>query len=101
MARHRRGKRGFGKKNHAIPVAPLLPLVGVIANDFKSGANAANMNTFTEDITGYNMTTGKFNIMQATPFWGAEIAGIVVHKVAAKVGVNRYVKKLTMGYLEL
>jgi hypothetical protein len=70
-------------------------------NDMKGGVNAAAFNTLTEDITGYNMTTGKFNLAQAAPFWGGEIVGIVVHKAATKFGVNRYVKKLTMGFLEL
>jgi hypothetical protein len=101
MARHRRGKRGYGKKNRAIPVAPILPLAGVLMNDFKSGVNAANANTFTEDITGYNMSTGKFSIAQAAPFWGGEIVGIVVHKVASKTRLNQYIRKFTMGYLEL
>ena len=100
MARHRY-KKHRGRKNRAIPLAPLAPLVGVVMNDFSSGVNKANVSTFTEDIIGYNMGTGKFNIMQATPFWGATVAGIVVHKAATKFGVNRYVKKLSMGFVEL
>jgi hypothetical protein len=100
MARYRKKHRS-GKKNRAIPMAPLMPLVGVVLNDMKGGVNAASFNTLAEDITGYNMTTGKFNVSQAVPFWGGEIVGIVVHKAATKFGVNRYVKKLTMGFLEL
>jgi len=101
MARHKGKKRGFGRKNRAVAVAPLLPLAAVVMNDFATGVNKANAVKFTEDIIGYNMLTGKYDIMQATPFWGASIAGIVIHKAAAKVGVNRFVKKMTMGFLEL
>ena len=79
----------------------MMPLVGVALNDFSGGLNKGSVATFTEDIIGYNMTTGKFNIMQATPFWGATITGILVHKAAGKFGVNRYVRKLTMGFAEL
>jgi hypothetical protein len=99
MARHK--KMHGARKHKAIPVAPLLPLVGVVFNDMKGGVNAGSFGTLTEDLTGFNMSTGKFSMAQAIPFWGATIAGVVVSKAASRVGLNAHVSKLTMGYFKL
>ena len=52
--------------------------------------------------TGTTSATGVgFNPTHALPVWLGIGAGVVVHKLANKVGVNRYVRRASMGFLEL
>jgi hypothetical protein len=104
MARHRgKKRRGFGHKNKAIPIAPLAPIVGVGLAAFSGGLNAASLKTLAVHTTGYDMNDGKFKVQEALPFWTAMVVGGIVHKVANKpaLGINRLVRKATMGMLEL
>ena len=85
-----------------IPLAVVAPPVFMAVRQIR--ANGLNENAlvgFTNATIGYNMNDGSFNVDRAKAFWLGEIAGIVVHKVANKTGVNRQLKKLTMGYLGL
>jgi hypothetical protein len=103
MARHRKKHRGYGRKNKAIPIAPLAPIVGIGMQAFSGGLNAASLKTMALHTTGYDMTDGKFKVAEALPFWTAMVVGGIVHKVANKpqFGINRLVRKATMGFLEL
>ena len=56
---------------------------------------------FIRDTTGYDKGAGGFNPSKAMPFWLGTGAGIVVHKVANKVGMNNYIRRMTFGYLSL
>jgi len=103
MAKKGKGKRGFGRKNRAIPVAPIFPVIGVALGAYGAagGMNKVFIDRLSQAIVGYSTLSGKFTIAPALPFWMGELAGIGVHKAAGKVGVNRYIKKFTFGYLEL
>ena len=102
MAR-RRGRRRGRKSKPTIAVLPILPVVMVIKSsyDLAGGLNTNMANRVVEDMTGYNMLGGTYSMAKATPFWLGEVAAIVVHKVATRTGINRHVKRLTMGYVTL
>lgn len=100
MARRRKKRRGG--KSKSIPVLPMLPIVMVAKGGYdRYGLTADALNWMGFAITGYDAKNKSFNASVATPFWLGEITSIVVHKVANKTGVNRYVRKATFGYLSL
>ena len=101
MARRRKGRR---KKNRAIPLAVVLPPLYVGMNNvskFAYAGPAAVMDHITADLTGYQPSTGTFDYNWAKGYWMGQVAGVVVHKAAGRFGLNRHIKKLTMGWLEI
>jgi len=100
MARRRR--KGRGHKTKAIPLAPLLPGALIVMNDYalSAGINKLFVDRLARDLVGVDPVTKKWSFTNIAPFAGGTIAGIIVHKVAAKT-VNKYIRKATMGYLVL
>ncbi len=98
----RRGRKHRGGKMKAIPVAPLVPVIGTVLSAYTNagGFNRGMLSRIGTYTTGYNVDTKSFALANAMPFWTGEIAGIIVHKVANKT-VNKYIRKATMGYLVL
>jgi len=56
---------------------------------------------FLWQATGYSSTDSGFNIPIVTRQLGLVVAGMVGHKIANRMGINKHIKKLTMGYLTL
>jgi hypothetical protein len=76
-----------------IPIAVLAGFVP-LAKDVAMGYSASGMqgagHYLVGGVTGYDTNTGKFNVPWAlSHFWLPVTAGLVVHKLAGKFGVNR------------
>ena len=100
MRRYR--KKARHHKAKSIPLAPIIPLAYVTMNALtSSGSAASKMNDFAANTIGYIPSSNTWAPSRAVPFWGATIAGVVVHKAANKVGLNSYVRRATFGYLSL
>lgn len=98
----RRRRKGRGHRSKAIPIAPLVPVGAVALNAYQTHGLSKNMLVYIGDrTTGYNADNGVFTAADAMPFWTGEIMGIIVHKVANKTGLNKYIRKATMGWLVL
>ena len=104
MARRRYSKkRRGGKKSRAIP------LVGTVvaaypaykAYQMAGGFNAELPVQLVYRYTGYSTTLGTFNSDIPVKLGTGMLVAMVAHKVANKAGVNRHLKKLTMGYLTI
>ena len=103
MARRRRGKRSRRRTSKAIPV---LPTVAAVLPAYKAWTGAAgDFKTLPMllmwEYTGYNTDTGTFRYEKLAGTAGPIVVGYIAHKVANRIGVNRMIKKLTMGYLTL
>jgi len=98
MARFKR-KRGGSRKAKSIPIAVAAPLVMVGAEAAKFGMSGDWKNV------GYIFTgvdaSGNFQGSRVVRTYLPIGAGIVVHKVANRVGVNNIVRRATMGYLSI
>ena len=97
----RRGRKSKRRGKMSIPVLPVAVLATSALSAWQPGNLKGTANHFVEHWTGYNMDNGNFDYNQAKGYWlGAGVA-IVVHKVANKVGVNSYIRRMTGGYLSL
>jgi len=98
--RGRRGKRG--SKKGGIPLLVVLPAIAPgVASIYACRDNPTNIpKDMIWRYTGFQSGAG-WNWGQALESGGPIIAGFVGHKILNKVGVNKYVKKLTMGYFTL
>jgi len=87
----------------AIPILPAAVVALSVLDAGKKGAWApyGTVNAFVEDWTSYNMDNGNHDVNIAKKWWVGAVIAILVHKVATKTGVNRYAKKLSMGYATL
>jgi len=101
--RYGRKRRGGRRGSKAVPVAMVLPIIlqAKMAYDTAGGLNSALPNEMVTRFTGYNPKANQWSFDYVKPFFFGEIAGIVAHKVAGKMGVNKHVKKLTLGWLQI
>ena len=99
MARRgRRGKKGRGKK--AIPLAVMLPIAPGINRimTYPQDLRHAVPDAIFLDTLGFDRTLNKFNTTILTRQLGLCIAAMVGHKIANASGVNKMMRKATMGY---
>jgi hypothetical protein len=101
MAR-RRGRKRRGRRQKSVSIALIVPPLGLAADQIsKKGVTYSAAGGILAGMTGYDPTQQTFNADWAKPFWMGMVAAIVAHKVAEKVGVNKQVRKATMGYLSI
>ena len=98
MARYGRKRRG-GRRAKSIPVAVALPvaLAGVQAGQYAMKGEWTNAQYI---FTGVD-STGNFQSSRVIKTYAPIAAGVIVHKVANKVGVNNFVRRVSMGYLSI
>jgi len=98
MARFKKKGRRSGKSK-SIPLAVVAPLVAI---GYEAGKDimAGNMAELKWDLVAVN-AEGKFSGQKALQIYGPLAAGVVIHKVANKVGVNNIVRRASMGYLSI
>ena len=86
-------------KAKAIPVAVAAPLVavGMEAASYAMAGSYGNMKWMFTDITD----SGDFQGGRLIKTYGPLAAGVVVHKVANRVGANNIVRRATMGFLSI
>jgi hypothetical protein len=95
----RKKKRGSSRKAKAIPVAVALPLAVAAVDTFKY-AQGGNWSSAAYVWTGVNKNGG-FDSSRVMQTYVPIAAGVVVHKVANRVGVNNFVRRVSMGYLSI
>jgi hypothetical protein len=95
MARRRHKKKGSRKGGKAIPVAVVGPLV-ISGLPVLKALSTGNLSSAAESAKTQFASTSAITTTYV-PF----LMGVIAHKVATKVGVNRYARKLTFGYLEV
>jgi hypothetical protein len=102
MAKKRTYRRYFGRKRrHSGPKKiPVLPIIGVLA---APGIYNAGLRTLAGDFPGAwswlrNVVgidnSNNFNMTMAFQNWTPILAGILAHKAASMLGVNRAIRKL-------
>ena len=99
MARRFSKKRRSSGKSKSIPLAIVAPLAYTgyeMVTQFMGGNKAMPQYM----LTGVN-ANGVFNSGRLVQTYAPILAGVVVHKVAQRVGVNNIVRKATMGYLSI
>jgi hypothetical protein len=80
----------------------VAPIAYIVWRDYKNtGLKPETLSAIVAHTTGFYPTTMTYDVNWAKGFWMGEIAAIIVHKVANKVGVNKHVRALTGGYLSI
>jgi hypothetical protein len=91
-AKHRRQAKA------RIPLAVLAGFVPTVAYCIE-GARESSVpwsevsHRLTKRMTGYDRTTGKWNFADLAQGWGPVVAGLVVHKLANRFGLNRMIAR--------
>ena len=98
MAR-RRKKKGSRKKDKAIPILMLAPIFPAVARVAAEGVSSATPKVILFETLGYSMDGNEWNMGRVYRQAGLSVGALVGHKVANKIGLNRALKKATMGYL--
>jgi len=100
----RYGRKGKGRRSSkAIAVLPMVVAVMPAWNAYKiQGFNQKLPEELVLQYTGFSTSMGKFaDTSKPVALLGGMVVAIIGHKVASKFGINRQIKKLTGGYLQL
>ena len=104
VARRRRGYRRKGRKKSKPSVAllPMLPAVAVVVGEFrKYGLTEEAIKGSMYYMTGYSSADGSWAFDRMKGFATGTVVGVIAHKAANKFGLNKHIRRLTMGYLSL
>ena len=105
MARRRRYSRKRGRKSKpSVPLlamAPVYPALFHTVEFVKAGKINDIPGMVVHQLTGISVTGAPFDQATATRQVSLVIGGMIGHKIANKTGVNRWLKKATMGYFTL
>ena len=96
-------KKRNGKKSHALPiaiVAPLaMPAITNVVPKIMGGDMKGAVNSLALEYAGYD---GKsFRASQVAEWAIPTMVGYVIHRGANKLGINKWARKLSMGFLEI
>lgn len=91
-----RKKKSRGGRSHKVPLSIVAPMAVVgygIAKNAMEGPSGQNMAVL--KMTGFDMgsTSDRFKPMYLVGTYGPVAAGFLVHKMAGRLGVNRYIPK--------
>ena len=103
LGRRRYGrKRKGGRTSRAVPLLMTMPVIVPAMKTYSAvGLTASFPEYMLWQTTGYSMTDGKFNKTIVMRQLGTVVAGMIGHKIANRMGINKHIKKLTFGYLQL
>lgn len=96
LGRRRYTRRRRRRNPRTIAIAPVLGLVGGLQDPIQRAVAGDYMGALHEArniITGFD-EFGGWNPQWMTKFWGPVIGGVLMHKVANFIGVNRQFAKL-------
>lgn len=83
-------------------VAGLAPTVLHMKGELDAGNGWSNaVAVGTRGMTGYNMANGQWHLSSLKEGFLPLILGVITHKVANRVGINRSVRRLTGGWVSI
>ena len=92
MAKRRYGKKRGGSRSKKLPLAIVVPMA-VAGMQVARQAMAGNYNGAVERMTGYDPAGKHFDVNSFMTTYAPIAVGVVVHRVAGRAGVNRYIPK--------
>jgi hypothetical protein len=85
-------------------LAGFAPTAGYAIEGFRRGGEAGiteGIARIVVRLTGYSITESKWHGGELVKGWAPVLMGVLAHKAANKLGVNRYVRKATMGFISI
>jgi len=106
-ARSARG-RSHRKAKTSLSLAMLAgfaPTLMFAYEGFKIGGDEGGVeeaaHRLTMRLTGYEWKGGVFSVGELVKGWAPLLIGAMAHKMANKVGINRSLRKATMGFISI
>lgn len=94
---HRRAKAGISL---AI-VAGFAPTAVYAFQGFRDQGAMEGVARISARLTGYSPTENKFKFNELAAGWLPILAGGLAHKIANRMGINRQLRKATMGWISI
>jgi len=102
MARRRRGRKGK-KGSRAFPLFSIIPIMPAASRFLEHSAGPVKdwPAVIMFETTGYDYQTQTWDQARAVREIGLVVAALIGHKLANRVGLNRAIKRVSMGMLQL
>lgn len=98
-AKRRRSKGGF-----TVPVAVLAgfgPMATDVIHGFQTGGITSAANDLLANVTGYDARSKTWSFALLAKGMGPVLAGVMVHKLAGKLGINRALGRAGVPFLRI
>ena len=98
-AKRRRSKGGF-----TVPVAVVAgfaPLGALVVNGFRTGGIDYGLKELSTYTTGYIPQENRWSFAHLARGMGPVLAGVMVHKLAGKLGINRALGRAGVPFLRI
>lgn len=102
MAKKRRG--GGRRGGFTIPLAVVAgfgPMVADVVHGYQTGGLTSASNDLLANVTGYDARAGKWDFALLMKGMGPVLAGMLVHKLAGKLGVNGALARAGVPWLRV
>ena len=99
-----RKRRGGGRGKFTIPLAVLAgfgPMVSDVVHGYQTGGITSASNDLLANVTGYDARAKKWDFALLAKGMGPVVAGILVHKLAGKLGVNRMLSSAGVPWVRI
>lgn len=104
ITRYVRAKRRGHKPGFQIPLAVIAgfgPLVSDVLHGYQTGGIKSASNDLLANVTGYDARAGKWDFGLLLKGMGPVFAGLLVHKFAGKLGVNRAIARAGIPWFRI
>jgi len=99
-----KAKRRHSRGGFTVPVAVLAgfgPLVADVVHGYQTGGLASASNDLLANVSGYDARSKTWDFGLLARGMGPVVAGILVHKFAGKLGINRALSKAGVPFLRI
>lgn len=101
MAKKKVKSRRGGFQVPLAVVAGFGPLVSDVVSGYRTGGLASASNDLLANLTGYNARDKKWEFGLLMKGMGPVVAGLLVHKLAGKLGVNRAISRAGIPWFRI
>lgn len=105
MARRRgKARRRGGRGGFTLPVAVLAgfgPMVADVVHGYKTGGISSAANDLLANVSGYDARSKSWSFELLAKGMGPVLAGVLVHKLAGKLGVNRALSRAGVPWVRI
>jgi len=97
-------KRSRGRGGFTLPMAVLAgfgPMAADVIHGYQTGGIASASNDLLANVTGYDARSKTWSFELLARGLGPVVAGIMVHKLAGRLGINRALSKAGVPFLRV
>lgn len=104
VVRYVKSKRRHSRGGFTVPLAVVAgfgPMLADVVHGYQTGGIASASNDLLANVTGYDARAKRWDFQLLMRGMGPVVAGMLVHKFAGKLGINRAMSKAGIPFIRI